>query len=452
MISMGALPDICLLIFFIAFLSILWGGVFIIALQHRTGVKFNKRFGLGLLLVIDYLIIQVLFAFVNSDGGIDEKLIEIYQDVTLIDLFFVLAVILTFFMYYAFDYKSWTEKHVTNMSIKESVDKLPSGICIYTENGVPVLVNPAADRISVKLLGEPITNGLHLSENLPPAGGLVPVDDDHIYSVEQSKMDIDGIVCREIVFSDVTKEYKVNRLLEDRNVRLARMNDKLQELNRTIDAVTIESEVLDAKVRVHDSLGQVLLATRRYLEEQKEIAEAVRKGEMTDDPEAASRKINNLLEMWRESIGFISGAPSDTKKDEYDNIRDVARDVGINMYIDGILPVENPAKHIVATAMHECLTNTLKHAGGDEMRIRIRKGSFVGDEFADEFGADYRALVGEQGYLLEITNNGKIPEREIKEKGGLASLRQLVESAGGSMRISLGDRFTLSLLLPEDMI
>ena len=128
MISMGALPDICLLIFFIAFLSILWGGVFIIALQHRTGVKFNKRFGLGLLLVIDYLIIQVLFAFVNSDGGIDEKLIEIYQDVTLIDLFFVLAVILTFFMYYAFDYKSWTEKHVTNMSIKESVEKHPSGI------------------------------------------------------------------------------------------------------------------------------------------------------------------------------------------------------------------------------------------------------------------------------------------------------------------------------------
>lgn len=62
------------------------------------------------------------------------------------------------------------------------------------------------------------------------------------------------------------------------------------------------------------------------------------------------------------------------------------------MKLIGNLTELEPQRHIIVTGIHECLTNTIRHAGGDELYIKI-----------DESDTEFR---------VEITNNGK--NRRVK--------------------------------------
>ena len=48
-----------------------------------------------------------------------------------------------------------------------------------------------------------------------------------------------------------------------------------------------------------------------------------------------------------------------------------------------------------------------------------------------------------------VTNNGKSPEREIVEGGGLSTLRHRVERAGGVMSVQSFPNFQLTVILPK---
>ncbi len=89
---------------------------------------------------------------------------------------------------------------------------------------------------------------------------------------------------------------------------------------------------------------------------------------------------------------------------------------------------EGEIRHIAVTAMHECMTNTLRHAGGDEVYVK--------------------AIRDKQGVILTITNNGSNKTERVTEKGGLKSLRIMVEKYGGTMQITATDGFMLKISLP----
>ena len=56
----------------------------------------------------------------------------------------------------------------------------------------------------------------------------------------------------------------------------------------------------------------------------------------------------------------------------------------------------------------------------------------------------------EDGHVTAvITNNGTPPAGEIKEGGGLSSLRRRIRSAGGTMAIQSLPAFALTVTLPE---
>jgi signal transduction histidine kinase len=56
----------------------------------------------------------------------------------------------------------------------------------------------------------------------------------------------------------------------------------------------------------------------------------------------------------------------------------------------------------------------------------------------------------EETITAVFTNNGISPEGEITEKGGLKSLRELAEQAGGSMTIQVQPVFTVTIKLPKE--
>ena len=48
------------------------------------------------------------------------------------------------------------------------------------------------------------------------------------------------------------------------------------------------------------------------------------------------------------------------------------------------------------------------------------------------------------------SNNGRLPEGELVEGGGLGSLRRRVENQGGSMIITCAPEFALTITVPKD--
>ena len=393
----------------------LWCGFFLYGLQVRSKVRRYKRIVLLgiLLLILIYIQILVDIRFKNISYTSDflSSLVKCPIGFYYLAFVLIIAAVLLLFR----DYILMLRNNITNMSIKASIDKLPTGICVYTEAGIPVIVNLAMDRISREYLGGPIFSGRRLYDSLVELSedgtNILKTGDGNVYSFEKHQINIENRVCYELTVSDVTNEYNINQQLIRDNERLQEMNLRMRELNKTIDKVSLEEEILDAKVRVHDNLGQVLLATKLYLTGSDESLEYER-----------------VLDMWRESMDFLHSIPDRDIQDEYANLWSVAEDVGVKLKCTGELPRDKERQHIVATAIHECMTNTLRHADGDEVYISVENYDRIGSK-------------------VIITNNGNVPSRVIEERGGLAHLRHLVESSGGEMIIESSPDFKLIISL-----
>ena len=53
--------------------------------------------------------------------------------------------------------------------------------------------------------------------------------------------------------------------------------------------------------------------------------------------------------------------------------------------------------------------------------------------------------------ILELTNNGEPPKDDIKETGGLLSLRHMVDNMNGEMYIESEPEFRLKIILKDDV-
>ena len=106
-----------------------------------------------------------------------------------------------------------------------------------------------------------------------------------------------------------------------------------------------------------------------------------------------------------------------------DEVCQTAKAQGVSVKTEGYLPPDSIVEELTVAAARECVTNCVKHAGGNEVYIRIaRQGEL---------------------YDITVTNNGAVPAEPIKEGSGLSSLRRRIESAGGEMHTAYNPRFAL---------
>ena len=195
---------------------------------------------------------------------------------------------------------------------------------------------------------------------------------------------------------------------------LSALNERLTAYNREIVALTAEKELLDARLRLHDQMGEDLLVMKRFI--------------LQNGTEAEQKEIETML---RRNVSFLKTGRQGEKKDEYALMLETAEKLGVHIHITGTLPQTEPQKHIIAAAIHECFTNTLRHARGDTLRLNIAEQ--------------------EEQITIRFTNNGLQPTGPIRETGGLASLRVLAERAGGTLAIAVQPRFTVTLTLPKEV-
>ena len=96
----------------------------------------------------------------------------------------------------------------------------------------------------------------------------------------------------------------------------------------------------------------------------------------------------------------------------------------------GKLPKEESAAYLLTCAVRECVTNAVRYAGASEL-------------YADFTETETEATV-------VVYNNGKQPDVEIKEGGGLSTLRRRVEKAGGIMIVQSLPEFKLTVTVPKE--
>ena len=377
-------------------------------------------------------------------------------------------------------------RHLRPDAVKETIDLLPAGVCFGEASGIPVLINDTMDALAQKLTGEvpadirwlweklqaaanqenPVTAGwdLHLSagqtaqdaaepgrqgDSAASGGRLLLTEDGKVWQFVRKQIEIAEEPYTQITAVNITRQYRMTRELEEKNERLREIQERMKAYSLASDDVLIAEEILSARREVHDEVGHALLTARYYMEhpermDKGELLKILRQPNYFLLREAEWGTAEDAPESEKERTGELSAPPDLTDS----IIRDAAM-IGVRVCIDEkqlsegmhtgaedhqtlnlkeIARQSETVSRILSQAAMECAANTVKHAHGNTLHIKVRK---------------------EDGYIFELTNNGRPPEGEIRETGGLRTLRYMIENAGGSMEICRKPAFLLRIRISE---
>lgn len=219
----------------------------------------------------------------------------------------------------------------------------------------------------------------------------------------------------EVIFTNGTELFAANDELERDDRELLRVNEKLQRMYARAEDCVREREYLAFKMKIHDDIGQSLSVLRQTLQS----------GASAEETERQVKKLSL-------AAGTLVYSPGAGSGDPYDALLAEAAELGVEIKLDGMLPIEPEIYALAVRAIRECLTNCVRHAHGTAVFVRIM------------------GIPG--GYTVSITNDGERPRGPIREGGGLSALRQSIENAGGELTLSHYPEFLLRFtLLREEM-
>lgn len=311
---------------------------------------------------------------------------------------------------------------VANLSVKQSIDEMDTGYFCFFPTGRIVMKNKAADEISLNMTDKIMINGEEFATLLfTPAktdryevhptnkGSRLHLANGKSYLINKYPINVGNDRFTTVQATDVTLEILKSKELSEQREAAAELNSRYNEDRRRIRDATIEREILAAKIKIHDDLGSSLIATKKF----------VLSPGSADEREALDKLILRNISLLENE--------SETATDDLVTIRSVASDVGVELVIEGSVPEDERLKNIIITAIHENLTNTIRHGHGDRLNV----------------------IINNSGVRTEVifTNNGDAPKTDIEEHGGLGMLRKLVESSGGEMEVASAPVYSMRLML-----
>lgn len=309
---------------------------------------------------------------------------------------------------------------LTPDAVKNTLDLLPVAICFADGNGQVVMANIRMSELNRRLTGHALYDAEALWSAAAERGEerngrrLVCLPNGTALLFDRSRVSVDGRDYDQITAADVTDEYRITEELRAKNKRLRDVQYRMKAVSARDMALLIPREIMRARMAVHDHMGNLLLTLKNYL----------------DNPGAFSEA--EILRLLRYNNRFLLGEAEEPEppEDPIDEAMDLTRHIGVTLALTGPLPVSGTARALLAQAIEQCAANTVRHAAGDRLTVSVT-------ESAD-------------GFRAVFTNNGDVPDRPIAETGGLAALRQQVETAGGTMAVESCPVFSLTLWLPKD--
>ena len=316
-------------------------------------------------------------------------------------------------------------------SVKYTIDHLPMGILFYREDGLTLLVNEAMQSLSGQLMRQKIVNGKEFHEFLlsHPADARFTVSGDEdeftlaadgaTWSFRRSTVSAGKERVFQLIAYDTTELYEREVALYNQIRELNETQENLKHYQEQTDTLAANEAFLATKERIHDSLGQVLLATRYYL----------------TDPEASITE-EELATSWRTTLDELTHAAGGEQTTVVSAtfvkpLEAAAKALGARLFITGTLPAQDVRlNRLIVSCARVCIINAVRHGAADEITIAF-----------DE--------VPETGYCrFRISNNGRPADDRFTEGGGLKSMRANVEKEGGTVTYETSPRFTADIRVP----
>ena len=305
---------------------------------------------------------------------------------------------------------------VTSEAIRQTIDLLPEGISISSQDGTVRLQNLKMDALCRALTGERLSDAnrfwAFLKENGEDQEGkrLIRTSKGEVWLFGNDDLAIKDEVFRRINAINVTERFGITEELRAKNNHLMEIRRRMKAASDLTAEMFIKQEEARARTALHNELGQVLLMGRRYIEHP----------EITDKETVAlmTGQMNHIL------LGERRIAQPEPQ-DELRYAILLADRIGVTVEMKGEPPEEERLRTSLVLAIRECAANTVKHADGDCLSVEIV-----------EDAAKTR---------ITLTNNGMPPAGPIAESGGLLSLRRTVEEAGGEMIVQSCPAFSLAI-------
>ena len=315
-----------------------------------------------------------------------------------------------------------SKREINEWSVKEAIDDLPVGLLFADADGHIILINRKMAELShllINRLPRTLSDMTDALASPPPESRVEAMTDvadcyrfrdGRIYRFRGSELDGEGLHGYvQLDAHDETELYEGNIRLREKNEELKKVNLRLQKMYARMEDEVREKESLHLKVWLHDTLGSSLLTIQ-------------------DVKNSSSTETKQKLQDLQEAVGMLSASRS-TAKGTFEEAQQKAEQLGVKVTLDGYIPPDTAAEQLITAAVRECVTNCIRHAGGDRVHVKITE---------------------KVGLLrVQITNNGEVPKDKITEGSGLSSLRRSVEASGGDMKISHRPAFSLTLYLPR---
>lgn len=308
---------------------------------------------------------------------------------------------------------------ITKESVKESLDHLPTGLCFGMSDGIVILSNHRMNWLCHQIIGLDLQNANEFWDRI--CAGDVKPSVTYLRKRDSPELELpDGSIWtfgREVLSGGILQLsaqgtgglYQAEMQLRFRQQELAAKNIRLSAYRDNVEELSRAKERLETKMRFHDGLGQVLLASRHYL---------MSGGENAD----------GILQIWRQNMALIREKTQLFSPDPLESLFNAADAIGLQIEIQGEFPADISRRELFSTAALEAMTNAVQHGGAHRLIIRLTQ---------------------EEGLSrICIKNDGTLPEHRITEGGGLTGLRQKVEQRGGRMQVKWMDGFELCVELP----
>ena len=379
----------------------------------HLGIERGYTVCTGLLLLLAFVLYQGMVIYHTGDS-------ESFN-VPVVLLVVVYTLLLIFAILLRRNILRWHNENISSMSVKEAYDRLPSGLLYYIPSGIPVMINKAMQGISRDLYGRSITDGNRFWEEITGEKqediisdentAIVKLQDGRVCSFKRNAVDVNKTTVYEVIAVDITSEYRLSEELDEKQNRAKNLNNRLKALMGTIEYVTMNRELLQLKIALHDNIGQSILLAKRYLY----------------SPDSVD--VGRMLEFWQDNIRhLVSDEPEEWELPYYVISKEADR-LGIRLKILGELPKEQELIPVVDEAISVHIGNTLKHTDSDEVTAAV----------SDRDGE----------YVISLKNDDHSPVGEVSERGGLKNLRNEVERVGGSLEIITDPEFELRIRLPK---
>ena len=283
-------------------------------------------------------------------------------------------------------------------------------------DGTVLLANLKMTQLARELTGrlsadaEGIINAV---ENAAADNYLVHTSEGGTWQFTKSAVSLNGKEYDQLTAVNMTDQYRITKELSEKNEHLKEVRYKMKSVAARERSLAAAREVMNARMTVHDRMGAVLLSGKYYLDHPENVKE------------------EELLRLLEYNTRFLL-VEAEQPEEDADAVRKAvqsAKRIGVEPEIIGAIPEDGTLRDLLAQAIVQCAANTVRHAGGDAMTVRVTSG--------------------ETETAFTISNNGAAPDGPISETGGLAALRSEAEGRGAAMTVRGEPEFLLTISLPK---